>query len=434
MRVAILGYGVEGKAAAKYWSNLGHQICVRDAQPELQIPEKLESRLGPDYLENLDQYDLIVRTPSVHPGATFKANPNLDTAKITSVINEFMAQCPAKIIGVTGTKGKGTTASLIAAMLKEAGHNVHLGGNIGRPPLDFLSDVNPEDWVVLELSSFQLMDLRRSPHVAVMLMIASDHLNWHADMPEYLAAKQAIFAHQGPGDRAIFNACNIYSLQSGLGAPGDQIPFNAQQGGWIDGDQVKIGKTHICRTDDISLPGRHNWDNIAAALTAVWPIIQDPKPIKQAIQSFQGLEHRLEKVDEINGVTYINDSYSSSSGPTIAAIRAFDQPKILILGGYDKGIKYEPVAREIASSNVRHVIVIGAISHQITHALDKVGYTHYSLGPSKMSDIVALAAKQAKPGDVVILSPGTSSFDMFKNFKERGEHFKAAVHDLEKPA
>ncbi len=432
MKVAIVGYGVEGKSAYTYWHDLGHQICIHDENTEQMLPKDVDSHLGADYLKSLDQYDLVVRTPGIRPQALLQANPNLDTAKITSGTNEFLGNCPAKVIGVTGSKGKGTTASLIAKMLEASGRTVHLGGNIGHPPLDFLDQVKPEDWVVLELSSFQLIDIRYSPHVAVMLMIAPDHLNWHPDMHEYLRAKQMIFTHQKPGDRAVFNACNLYSLQSGLGAPADQTAYNSTDGAFIDGDTVKIGDTTICSVTDIALAGRHNWDNVCAAITAVWPIIKDPHPIKQAIRHFAGLEHRLEKVAVIDEATYINDSYSSSPGATIAAIQAFTEPKVLILGGFDKGLSYDGIAREVGIANVRNVIVIGAVSHQITEALDKADYSNYSLGPSKMSDIVKLARKQAKPGDVVLLSPGTSSFDMFKNFSERGDHFKAAVHDLVK--
>ncbi|HEX7259660.1 MAG TPA: Mur ligase family protein, partial [Candidatus Saccharimonadia bacterium] len=190
MRAAIIGYGVEGALALKYWHNLGYQVCVHDANRQLELPDVIESHLGPDYLKNLDQYDLIVRSPGVRPQLILQANPNLNATQITSVTTEFLAQCPAKVIGVTGTKGKGTTATLITKMLEAAGYTVHLGGNIGHPPLDFLDQVEPEDWVVLELSSFQLMDIKQSPQVAVMLMIATDHLNWHADLHEYLSAKQ----------------------------------------------------------------------------------------------------------------------------------------------------------------------------------------------------------------------------------------------------
>jgi len=430
MNIAILGFGAEGRAAAEYWYFTDHKITICDRDPNLEVMLDVHVRLGPDYLQNLAEFDLIVRSPGVRPSAILAANPDLDATKITSGTNEFLAECPAKIIGVTGTKGKGTTASLICKILETAGHRSHLGGNIGTPALDLLPAIEPDDWVVLELSSFQLIDIRRSPHVAVMLMIAPDHQDWHPDMDEYVAAKQGIFKFQQPGDRAIYNACNLYSLRAGLGAPGDQMGYNASEGVWVDGDQVKVKDTVICSVDDIALIGRHNWDNVCAAVAATWPIVQDPAPIKQAIKAFKGLEHRLEPVAEAGGVTYINDSYSSNPSPTLAALQAFDQPKVLILGGSRRHLSYEGLARAIKQSNVRQVIIIGAISSQITAALDQVGFSDYILGAADMTEIVAAAAKAARPGDVVLLSPGAPSFDMFKNFKQRGASFKRAVGEL----
>lgn len=430
MKVAVLGYGVEGKSALRYWSDLGHQVTVCERDTEVDLPNDVAAKTGANYLAGLSEFDLIVRSPGIKPRDIFEATPSLDQAKITSPINVFLVECPAKVIGVTGTKGKGTTSSLIVAILKQAGHTVHLGGNIGTPALDLLPQVQPEDWVVLELSSFQLIDIKQSPHVAVMLMIAPDHLEWHADMHEYVEAKQNIFNFQEPGDRAIYNACNVYSLQSGLSAPGDQIAYNAAEGAWCDGVQVKMGETVICNSSDIALPGRHNWDNVCAAIAATWPIVEAAAPIKQAIQSFTGLPHRLEKVAEVNGVTYIDDSYSSNTGPTLAALQAFRQPKILILGGFDKHLSYDGLAQQIKELNVRQVIVIGAIAPQIVSALDKADFKDYILGAADMTQIVAAAARTAEMGDVVLLSPATSSFDMFKNFKERGEHFATAVNAL----
>lgn len=430
MKVAVIGYSIEGRSALNYWRNLGDQVTIHDANPELEIPADISSHLGPDYLAGLNRYDLIVRSPGVKPSAIHDANPDLDASKITSVTNQFLAECPAKVIGVTGTKGKGTTSTLITKMLEAVGHQVWLGGNIGTPALDLLPRIQPEDWVVLELSSFQLMDVRRSPHVAVMLMIAPDHLNWHPHLQEYAAAKQNIFRFQQPGDRAIYNACNILSLRAGLGAPGDQMAFNDPAGAWVDGNQVKVGQTQICTTDQIGLPGRHNWDNVCAALAAVWPIVADPAPLKQAIAAFTGLEHRLEQIAEIDGVTYINDSYSSNPEPTMAALRAYSEPKVLIVGGTDRQLSWDALAREIAAARVRQVIVVGEVSPKITKALDAVGFSDYTLGGASMPDIVAAAATAAQPGDIVLLSPGAPSFDMFTNFTDRGEQFKAAVQKL----
>ncbi|HUC87337.1 MAG TPA: UDP-N-acetylmuramoyl-L-alanine--D-glutamate ligase [Candidatus Saccharimonadales bacterium] len=430
LSIAVLGYGVEGKSAVRYWQGRGDRVAVRDANTELKLPEAVTAKLGTDYLHNLDQYDLIVRSPGVRPQLIFEANPGLDPAKITSVTNQFLAECPAKVIGVTGTKGKGTTSTLIARMLEAAGPRVHLGGNIGRPALDFLADSEPEAWVVLELSSFQLMDVRSSPHIAVMLMIAPDHLDWHPDMTEYITAKQGIFKFQQPGDRAIYNACNLYSLQAGLGAPGDQMGYNDPAGAWVDGDQIKVGDTAICRTDEIGLLGRHNWDNVCAAITAVWPIIQDTAPIKQVVREFTGLEHRLERVAEVGGVTYINDSYSTNPEATIAALKALPQPKVVILGGSDKGTAFNHLAKAILQEQVRSVILVGATAPHLKAALDKAGYQKVQMGGDDMASIVKLAAAAAQPGDVALLSPACASFGLFASYKDRGEQFKREVHSL----
>ncbi len=420
MNVAVLGYGVEGKSAERYWRGRGHQVTIRDIKD------------GPNYLEGLDQYEGIVRSPSVKPQDILAANPGLDRTKITSVTTEFFEQCPAKIIGVTGTKGKGTTATLITKMLAVAGHRAHLAGNIGTPALDLLAEIQPDDWVVLELSSFQLIDVRHSPHVGVMLMIAPDHQDWHMDMDEYLTAKQNIFAHQEQGDRAVFNACNVYSLQSGLGAPGDQLPYNDPTGAWTDGESVMMESTVICTTSDIALMGRHNWDNVCAAIGATWPIVQDAAPIRSAIREFTGLEHRLERVGEIKGTTYINDSYAANPEPTVAAINAFTEPKVLIVGGHDRGQSFGRLAEAIRTSTIRSVIVLGEVAPKITAALQVVDYTDFQLAPADITEVVKLAASTAQPGDVVLFSPGCPSFDMFKNFQERGEAFKRAVTQLKK--
>jgi UDP-N-acetylmuramoylalanine--D-glutamate ligase len=425
MKVAILGYGVEGQAALTYWQNQGHEITICDANPNLKLPSGIKTQLGPDYLSNLSHFDLVVRSPGIKPSQVKAAN-------ITSVTNEFLEECPAKIIGVTGTKGKGTTTTLIAKILEAAGHTVHLGGNIGTPALNLLPDIEPEDWVILELSSFQLMDARRSPHIAVMLMIATDHQDWHPNMAEYVAAKQQIFAHQGPGDLAIYNACNLASLESGLGAPADQLPYNARDGAWVDleSSTIKMGDTIICKTSDIALPGRHNWDNVCAAVAATWPIVQDAKPIKQAISGFTGLEHRLEKVATVNGVTYIDDSYSTNSETAIAAIQAYAEPKVLILGGSDKEASFDRLAEAVVRGDVRTAILIGATAPKLKVALKNVGYDQIQEGPATMPGIVRLAAAAAKPGDVVLLSPACASFDLFPNYKERGRLFAAAAKAL----
>jgi UDP-N-acetylmuramoylalanine--D-glutamate ligase len=431
MKVVVLGYGIEGQASAAYWQQQGHEVSVRDANDQINAPEGFELRTGQDYLNDLEGFDLIVRTQSVRPWLITEANPGLSEDKITTSINEFLKQCPAPVIGVTGTKGKGTTSALITAILKAAGKTVWLGGNIGTSPLDFLDQINPEGYVVLELSSFQLMDTRHSPQTAVMLMIAPDHMDWHRSMGEYMAAKANIFKYQQPSDRAIYNACNLYSLRAGEKAPSNQVPFHASGSVWVENGQIRCGDHTICSVDEVGLRGRHNWDNICAAIGATWPIVQDANLIAQVVRQFTGLEHRLQKVGDVNGATYYDDSFSTNPETTVAALQAFTRPKVVILGGSDKGADYSRLAEEVMHNNVRTAILIGATAPQIKAALDKVGFDQIELGTPQMGEIVQLAASKAEVGDVVLLSPGCASFGLFANYKDRGNQFQEAVKVLQ---
>jgi UDP-N-acetylmuramoylalanine--D-glutamate ligase len=432
MKVAILAYGVEGKSGAAYWGAMGHDMTVCDANTELDVPSGLASQLGPDYLKGLDQFDLIMRTPSIRPDAITAANPDAPDilGKVTSTTREFMAHCPAPIIGVTGTKGKGTTSTLIAEMLRAAGKTVHLGGNIGKVPLDFLADVQPDHVVVLELSSFQLIDITQGPRIAVGLMISPDHLNWHTSMEEYVAAKGNIFALQEPDDTAVYFSGNELSMSIGRLSPGRQIPYFDPAGGWVDGEVVRYQEREVCRVDQVGLIGPHNLQNVCAALTAAWQITPDARALGRAIREFRGLEHRIELLSPVAGVSFVDDSFSVQPEAAVAAIASFDAMKVLILGGSDKGSPYEHLAQVVAAANIRRVILIGATAKALARDLEKAGYTNYVFGPGSMPEIVALAHTEAHKGDVVLLSPGCASFDMFRDYKDRGNQFKACVEDM----
>ena len=279
MKIAILGFGLQGLSAYKYWSKPGNQITICDENESLQVPEGTTTQLGEDYLQGLGQFDLIVRSPSIHPAAISLAN--IDTpdilSKVTTSTNEFMRVCPTKnIIGVTGTKGKGTTSTLTAKMLEAAGKVVHLGGNIGIPPLELLlEDIQKDDWVVLELANFQLIDLRYSPLIAACLMMAPEHLNWHPDMEEYLAAKSQLFAHQTPDDTAIYFADNQQSHDIVSVSPGAKIAYFAEPGAYVKGQNIVIDNQVVCSVHDLKLLGQHNWQNACAAATIIWQIVHD---------------------------------------------------------------------------------------------------------------------------------------------------------------
>ena len=430
MKVAIIGFGIEGLSALHYWLDKGAEVTICDQDPKVEVPKDAKRRLGPGYLDHLGKFDVIMRTASVKPADILTKNPGVED-KITTVVEEFMRVSPSKnVIGVTGTKGKGTTSSLIAAMLEAAGKQVFLGGNIGTSPLDFLPQVTPESWIVLELSSFQLYDLKISPRIAVCLMVAPEHLDWHADEMDYTRAKAQLFAHQGKNDTAIYYADGIISHKIASQSPGRKIAYYDEPGAYVADNHIKIDEYDLCRTDELKLLGKHNWQNVCAAVTAVWQVAQVPDAIRNVLLTFSGLPHRLEFVREVDDITYYDDSFGTTPETAIVAIKAFKEPKVVILGGYDKGVRFDDLARTVAENDVRHVVLIGTTAPKIRAALQEAGYTHFSPGGAKMSDIVTAAREAAKPGDVVLLSTACASFDLFDNYKDRGNQFKEVVQAL----
>lgn len=432
MNVAIIGYGVEGRASAAYFAARGHTVTVCDKQADTVVDTELQSQLGDDYLADLDRFDVIVRSAGIRPAVILEKNPTVEPI-ITTAVNEFLAHSPTRqIIGVTGTKGKGTTSTLITNMLEAAGHKVWLGGNIGRSPLAFIDQVTEDDWVVLELSSFQLSDIHRSPPIAVCLMVVPEHLDWHRDVAEYYAAKSHLFTQQKSDDVAIYYASNATSSQIASTSPGQKIPFGQAPGAFVNAaSDIEIDGATICSTNDLKLLGKHNWQNACAAVTAVWYSgCHDRQAMHTVLTTFTGLPHRLEKVREFNGVRYYDDSFGTTPETAIVALQAFQEPKVIILGGASKGVDYQELATAVAHNNVRHAIVIGDTAPQITKYLREVGFDDITLGLTRMSDIVAQAQTSAQPGDVVLLSTGCASFGLFKNYKDRGEQFSQAVRAL----
>ncbi len=431
MKVAIIGYATDGRSSAEYFARRGDEVTICDQKKDVDIPAKFARELGETYLDNLDSFDIVVRTSGMRPSTLTSKNPSVEK-KITTSVNEFMRACPTKnIIGVTGTKGKGTTSTLIAKMLEAAGHPVHLGGNIGRSPLDFIDSVKNDDWVVLELSSFQLIDLQTSPHIAACVMVVPEHLNWHADFAEYAQAKSQLFAHQTSEDIAIYFATSEESKKIAAAGAGKKVPYYESPGAWINGSMVTIDGNEICTTDEIKLLGKHNWQNVCAAITAVWQAgVRDVEAVRSVATSFTGLEHRLEFVREFGGVRYYDDSFGTTPETAIVALEAFAGPKIAILGGSDKGASYDELAKAVASSNVRHAILIGDQAGRIKEALEAAGYNETSGDVRNMIEIVDAARAAAEPGDVVLLSTGCASFGMFTDYKDRGNQFKQAVQAL----
>lgn len=410
MKIAIAGYGVEGKASYAYWNTPEHEVVIVDEReiPADELPVDASVITGEGAFSRLKGFDMVVRTAGLAPKQI------VTDGTVWSATNEFFARCPAPIIGVTGTKGKGTTSSLAAAILTAAGKTVHLVGNIGQPALSVLPNIQPSDIVVYELSSFQLWDLERSPHMAVVLMIEPDHLDVHADMRDYVEAKAHIVLHQTADDFVVYNQTNDYSTAVAERSLGQKVPF-----------------PHDIRdvSDSLRLPGQHNLDNASAAILAVRPFVTDPQTIRTGLASFTGLPHRLKYVATVDDVQYYDDSIATTPGSAIAAIRSFSAPKLLLLGGSSKGAEYDEVIRECKAAAVT-VVAIGQTGEQIAALCEHLGVP-CQRETGDMTAIVATAQHLARPGGVVILSPASASFDMFKNYADRGEQFSQAVQQLE---
>ncbi len=420
MKIIVAGYGVEGRQNLQYFRQRYPQaeIMIADQHPVLDVPDDVVVLSGDDvFATQLYDADLVVRTASLPPG-------DIQTAgKIWSATNEFFAMCPVPIIGVTGTKGKGTTCSFIASILRAAGKTVHLVGNIGTPALSVLPKIRPDDVVVYELSSFQLWDIQRSPHVAVVLMVEPDHLDKHRDFTDYLEAKANIVRYQQANDVVVYDQHNQYSREIATRSLARQVAY--------------LGNVSDDILDAVILPGRHNRDNASAAVIAarsINPALSD-EVLRQGLAEFTGLPHRLKFVAEKNLVRYYDDSISTTPGSAIAAMQAFEQPKVLLVGGSDKGADYTELAQELArSSSLRKVIVTGDNAKVILSALRQAKVPEELVVHEEavhMTDLVHVAMMVAQPGDVVILSPTAASFDHYNNYVDRGERYVSAVLAIE---
>ena len=429
MKIAIVGYGAEGKASYSYWRDLGHEVTIVDEKEisPYDLPYGSDMLLGKNAFKYLAGYDLVVRSPGINP-SKLKTD-----SKIWSATNEFFAKCPAPIIGVTGTKGKGTTASLIAAILTAAGKTVHLVGNIGTPALSVLPKIQPDDLAVFELSSFQLWDLEKSPHIAVALMIEADHLDVHKDMKDYVGAKSNIRRYQTDNDICIYHPTNELSAQvAAASTEGEAKRYAVVDDGavYVKENTFFVQNQALCSNDAVQLPGAHNLENACAAITAALPFLDNAyDAIEKGLRSFTGLPHRLKLVGEKSGVRYYDDSIATTPGSAIAAISAFDEPKLLILGGSDKGADYTELI-EACKSTDTHVLVIGALAGKLRKLCQKHHVAVTDLAGKTMQSIVRSATELAAPGSVVILSPAAASFDMFKNYADRGDQFVEAVKGL----
>lgn len=428
MNIAIAGYGVEGRASLAYWQARGDTVTVLDERNVSDVPHGVQVIAGIGAFDSLAQFDMVIRTASLRPDRLSSAR------RVWSATNEFFAECPAPIIGVTGTKGKGTTASLIASVLRATGRTVHLVGNIGVAALEVLPGIAPDDVVVYELSSFQLWDLERSPHIAVVLMVEPDHLDVHADFSEYLDTKTNITRYQTTNDTVIYHPSNAYSHAIAEQSAGRKVRYGTMQDGgvYVGSNNFYVQTDPICNVSALQIAGVHNLENACAAISAV--LAYEPRlrmndvEVERGLRTFEGLPHRLKFIREVDGVQYYDDSIATTPGSAIAAMQSFSEPKVVILGGSDKGVSYDEV---VATCHQTHssIVAIGTTGETIMQLAQATGVPVRRV-MGGMDEVVATALEMSSVGGVVILSPASASFDQYSSYADRGDQFIAAVKKL----
>ncbi len=438
-RVVVLGIGVSNKPLIQMLLSWGAIVTACDKNDEL-TPELVslmrmgaKFSLGEKYLDNLD-CDLLIRTPGMRPDLPQIQAAKKRGAKITSEMELFFDLCPCKIIGVTGSDGKTTTSTLIYNLLKKEGYTVHLGGNIGIPLLPKIESIEKGQYAVVELSSFQLQTMKKSPHISVVTNVSPNHLDIHKSMEEYIEAKKNIFLHQTKTGRLVINADNEITAAFGEEAPGNVVSFSRQvetAAVSLQNGKIYMEDTPIVDTEEIILPGMHNVENYMAAIAAVQKLVK-PATIRKVAKSFAGVEHRIEYVREVDGVKFYNDSIASSPTRARAGLHSFEQKVILIAGGYDKRIPFDQFGHDI-KARVKRLYLIGATASKIKDAVLRA-YDGRKPLPIFIYRTLEQAVKEAymgaEAGDIVILSPACASFDMFKNFEERGKRYKELVKSL----
>lgn len=445
-KVAILGFGLEGKDLAIFLLKQKAKVTVFDCKKEKELDftgvdiNKIALISGENYLKNgLEHFDIVFRSPGVYRYLTEIVKAEKAGVEISSATKLFFDLCPGRIIGVTGTKGKGTTSTLIYKTLKESGREAFLAGNVGYPVMEILPKLNKNSRVILELSSFQLIDLFKSPHISVVLNITTDHLDWHKDRVEYVEAKTNIVRYQKNSDFAVINYDYKDSKKFQKLTEAKVYYFSRKKkvkGTYVKNRNIILNTSNkelnLGNVDRLLLRGEHNWENICAAVSASYLAGSTLPEIKKVIFSFKGLEHRLELVSKVSTISFYNDSFSTNPQTTIAAINSFKEPSTIILGGFEKNLDYDEMARQICKRSVVNVVLIGDIAKRIRESLTKWGFSGkiIDMGYDSMDKIVRKCYSISPKGGVVLLSPASSSFDMFPNYKERGYKFKAAVNKL----
>ncbi len=442
-RIAVIGLGVENTPLVRFLKKQGHQVTVFDKQDRKQLGQRYEEFeglgvnmvLGSNYLDNLrvDEYDTIFVTPGMPKDLPKLLEAKEKGVRLRGQTDLFLEVCQAPIIGVTGSAGKTTTTTLIYEILKSSGRKVFLGGNIGRVLLEDVESITKDSIVVLELSSFQLELARHSPDIAVVLNIQENHLDIHGTMEKYVLAKKQIMEYQDEGDWLILNDKDPVISTWDREAKGKVAYFGRELGAHIEDDYLLWNGERIVAISDIRLPGKHNLMNALAAI-AVSKILGVAKDvIADVLRTFEGIEHRLEPVRAYRGVRFINDSIATSPDRTRAALASFEEPIFLIAGGYDKGLSYEELAKDIVR-RVKVIFLMGETAKKIGQAVEKEkklqGSDILIRYVESMAEAVSCAYALAAEGDLVLLSPGAASYDMFSNYVERGRVFKKLVADL----
>ena len=450
--VAVIGMGVSNTPLIRYLMNLDANITVFDKKTEDELDSSLceeyslqgvKFSLGENYLDNLNGYDIIFRSPSMrpdHPAIERELNRG---AILTSEIEMLIDLCPGKVIGVTGSDGKTTTTTLIYKILVKDGYNCYLGGNIGTPLFAKIDDMRPEDVIVLELSSFQLMTLKKSPDIAVITNVSPNHLDIHKSYEEYIESKENIYRYQKRDDVVVLNYDNEITREMANNAIGKVRFFSTkvklEDGIIIDNGMIKLSegkiRKQIINVDDILLLGAHNIENACTAIAAIFDMVK-PDSIVKVLKTFKGVEHRNEFVRELNGVKWYNDSIGSSPTRTIAGLLSFKSKVILIAGGYDKHLDYTELGKYIVD-HVKILILMGQTKDKIKNAtLEEIEKRDVKVDIKiiecdSLRQVVDEAYRNARTGDIVFFSPASASFDMFKNFMERGNLYKELVMGLD---
>ena len=449
-KVSVVGIGISNLPALEFLSGCGAVITACDKRKEEDMdPDVLEkvhslcdyTHFGEDYLDHFDGEDIILKAPGVNPSLPQIVKAKKDGIEVTSEMEIFMSLCPCKMIGVTGSDGKTTTTTLIYKILNESGYKCHVGGNIGKPLLNIVDTIHPDDFVILELSSFQLMNIKVSPHIAVITNISPNHLDYHKDMSEYVDAKSQIFRHQNKDGKLVVNKDNSITAA-----------FAGKQNGFVEffsrrysESEAHLEDGYICckgekivKASDIKIKGDHNVENYLAAICATMDFATK-RAVEIVAKNFGGVEHRMEFVRKLNGVSFYNDSIGSSPARTIAGLKAHTGDIVLIAGGRDKNLNYDELGLMIREK-VSALVLVGETSEKISQSVKKafggnvtIPVYHQVEYPMAVKGAYALARGIKKDDNEVsvILSPASTSFDMFKNFEERGNKYKEIVNSLE---